>query len=133
MGSETEDMLIELDQHEPIVEPPSEQLPPEIYAVLVSESNLSKQENPESPILELKTSNAGMTETDEEEPMRPMKTDIRDAPRSLVLSTSLRSQEDSCFSDEDSEKDEVSPLKSEHVSHFHFHFAYNHSFYAERN
>ena len=133
MGSETEDMLIELDQHEPIVEPPSEQLPPEIDAVLVSESNLSKQENPESPILEMKTSNAGMTETDEEEPMRPMKTDIRDAPRSLVLSTSLRSQEDNCFSDEDSEEDEVSPQKSEHVSHFHFHFAYNRSFYAERN
>ena len=128
MESETEDMLIEVDKHEPIYAAQSEISTPVTkcegqsvkYLKNERESNEGKPlrvkhegsfescENEEK--LEIEVGLKG-EEDDEENTMRPIKVETRDVPRSLVLSSNYQSGDDS----EGEGKD--SPSRAEHVSH----------------
>ena len=57
-----------------------------------------------------------MKENEEDEPMRPMKTEMREVPSSLVLSTYRCLEGEGWSSEGDCEEDEIIPLRLEHVS-----------------
>ena len=122
MESETEDMLIEVDKHEPIYAAQSEILPPETkceeQSLRYSKDERGGNEGKYDGLLERCENNRKLevegdeeVEDEEENTMRPIKVETQDVPRSLVLSSNHQSGDYS----EGESKD--SPSRAEHVSH----------------